>query len=675
MKTLEDGRGDDELDRGVTGLRGVVQDDARGAGRLAGSFLFRLAGRVPHAGLWLVLLGLFAAAETVFSVLFRFAVSEWSQVCDLAERGRTWCSFVAGYGVPLAHWGPGTGGGLALVVGLVATGILVRGASWAGTLVLLSRVALDLHGRATEALGKTPVTYFDAQPSGRLLGRFSDDYEKLAREIPNYLSDILSGTMELVWAVAVVLVGAPLLVPVALPCAYFYYRLQKKYVLVSLDLQRLVKALEAPSLSLFNESLGAEAAQVIRVHGRASAFCRELERRQRAFGTAAMVSSRLTRWLNLRLKVNAEIFALGVAVFVVVALGNNFVSVAFCGFLMSLSIGLDGTMQWVTRAVSLLEPALVSVERVSMLGDLPGEEVEVGHAHSPQPGRIVEAQLSAQPCTPGTWRLVIEDVAASYRPDLPDVLKGVSLCVESGQKIGIIGRTGSGKSTFFQLLYRMVHVRAGRMNLRYCRSGPGNSGVYEDVDFLGLPLDLARSFLTIVPQQPVLFSGSVRHNLDRLGLWPDDHLWEMLEKVSMARVVANLPGGLSAQLAEGGSNLSQGERQLLCIARAALSPAGLVHGAPSPAGSEDCRIVLLDEATASVDHRTDAHIGAALQSVFGRCTLLLIAHRLDTVRSCDRVVAFSGGRVVLEGQPDEVLNRVRFELGAEGEDPSLSGWL
>jgi ABC-type multidrug transport system fused ATPase/permease subunit len=545
-----------------------------------------------------------------------------------------------------------------LVAALVVVGVFVRAAAWSGTLVFLSRGALKLHNRAVGSLALVPVTYFDSQPSGRLLGRLSDDYEKVAREIPNYISDILSGTMELLWAVVVVVVGAPLLLGLALPCGYSYYRLQVLFVATSREMQRLAKVLEAPSLGLFAEVLSAEAAQTIRVHGKSLSFCDELERRQRAFGRAVMVGSRTTRWLNMRLKLNSETFALGVAVFVVFALGQGHLGVAMAGFLMTLSIGLDGTMQWVTRAVSLLEPALVSVERVSMLGDLepqadvqgPQSQINQGLRSAQHLPRELDREQSAR------WRLCIDSVVASYRADLPDVLHGLSFCVEPGEHLGIIGRTGAGKSSLFQLLYRMVHVRSGRVLLE---SPDGD----RTVDLLALPLEEARSLFTIVPQQPVLFSGSIRYNMDRLGFWSDSEIWRVLEQVCMASTVAQLPGGLSYHLTEGGSNLSAGERQLLCIGRAALNPIPRSIGKDADLSP---RIVLLDEATASVDHRTDALIGAALNAVFGRNTMLVIAHRLETVQGCDRVVALGDGRVLLEGKPREVLARVQFEAGQEG---------
>jgi ABC-type multidrug transport system fused ATPase/permease subunit len=663
----------------------LIQEDVRGSGRLSGGFLVTLFRRIPSWRWWLLLLVILTALETVFSVVFRYAIAMWSDPCVAGSSPSTVCRVLEAWQWPLQQWGPGSLGGLGLVLGVLVMGVVARGTSWAVTLVVLSRLALNLHERAVAALSKTQVTYFDAQPSGRLLGRLSDDYEKVAREIPNYLSDILSGTLELIWAVVVVVIGAPYLLPVAAPCAYSYFRLQKSYILVSREMQRLTKVLEAPSLALFAECLGADAAQLIRVHGKTHEFRAEHERRQQLVGRATMVSSRATRWLNMRLKLNAEVFALAVALFVVGALATDSLNVAFCGFLMSLSLGLDGTMQWVTRAVSLLEPSLVSVERVSMLADLPDEES----------GRQVPISSwdPALLAHGAPWHLALENVSASYRADLPEVLHDLSLNIPAGQRLGIIGRTGAGKSTLFQLLYRMVYVNSGRLLLRSSSIQRGGMG---EVDLLQLPVSQARSFFTIVPQNPVLFSGTLRHNLDPLGFWRDADLWEVLEKVGLATTVAALPGALSSLVSEGGSNLSQGERQLLCIARAALNPPpqgirgpgmphALGHGLHADSFTPSLpRFVLLDEATASVDHHTDARVGAALDAVFGECTLLIIAHRLETVRSCDRVIAFSEGRVMLEGAPGDVLAKVRFEAksslearGSSGEpsDDAVLDWL
>jgi ABC-type multidrug transport system fused ATPase/permease subunit len=647
----------------------VVLADARGAGRLIGSFFVRYLRAMDGFAFWIPLIVVLTVVETGLSLLFRYVLSLWSS-SEFLQLSPT--------------------AGLTAVFGVVIAGIVGRALSWSTALIFLSRGALLLHDRAVVALGNTHVTYFDSQPSGRLLARLSDDYEKVSREIPNYVVDILSGTTELLWAVVLVLVGAPALLPVAVPCAWAYYRYQRLFVNASRELQRLNKVLEAPSWSLFTESLSLAASQTIRVHGKELEFSRLLHERQKLFGRATLASSRLTRWLNVRLKIISEVFALAVVFVAIAALATGYMPLAACAFLLSLSIGLDNVMQWVTRAVSLLEPAGVSIERVVQLQQLPSE-----HATPAPHERAHEAAHEISHDDASTlpnlkWRLEVTDLVAAYRPDLPTVLRGVSFVVEPGSRVGIIGRTGAGKTTIFQALYRMVHQVSGSIVLQPdfgARLDVQGAFVSQsrELDLCQIALEEARSFFTIVPQDPVLFSGSIRYNLDRLGAYDDEYIWSVLGQVHLTEFVAGLPGALSYQLQEGGSNLSAGERQLLCIARAALNPIRSDRAVQSVrpkfahTSSTAPAFVLLDEATANVDHRTDARIGAALEGVFRGSAVLIIAHRLETVRNCDKLIALSGGRIVAEGSPDEVLAKIRFESknsddsGKSSDD--FSDWL
>lgn len=528
----------------------------------------------------------------------------------------------------------------------IAAGILVRAVNWTGTLGFLSNGGRVLHDDMVDSLSHVRVTFFDENPTGRIVRRFSGDYSQLKNEIPNYVDDILTSVLELAWVVVLVLMQAPLAALACVPCGVLYFRIQSLYKPASRETQRLSKILETPVWSLFTESVSGY--QTIRAYGRAQQFSQQLEAHVRRAAYGAMAQSRLTRWLNVRLKLTSELFGLCVALFICWACATGRMGVGTAGFLMSLTIGLDVTMQWLTRTLSLIEGTMVSLERVLEYRHLP---------HEAQPSQSVPTTHSAQAVSAGAEvslasakaiavelpvrDLVFENLMASYREDLPLVLKGVNGTLRAGARIGIIGKTGAGKSTLFQAFYRMLHVHSGRL-------------LYGGVDTAHMDVREARRLFGIVPQEPHVFSGTVRFNLDRLGEHSEERLWDALRAASLDSFVQALPGGLDAPVYERGANFSVGERQLLCLARAALL------GAP---------VMLLDEPSSSVDKGTDVLITESARVLFAGRTQCIIAHRLDTVMSCDEVCLVDDGRIVAQGAPSEVIAEFlkRYD-GAKLED-------
>ena len=229
-----------------------------------------------------------------------------------------------------------------------------------------------------------------------------------------------------------------------------------------------------------------------------------------------------------------------------------------------------------------------------------------------------------------------------YR-DGPDVLKKISFVIVPQQKVAIVGRTGSGKSSLLISLFRINESRSGSI-------------VIDGIDTSTLGLRQLRSKLGIIPQDPVLFTGSLRHNLDPFHTYTDERLWEVLEAVEMIKIVKHLPGQLMSEISEGGRNFSVGQRQLICMARALLL---------------DPKILLLDEATASLDSGTDALLQKMIRKLFKNKTVLTIAHRLDTVMDSDRVLVMDNGNVAsLDTPRNSILKKgIFYELVyAEGEE-------
>jgi ABC-type multidrug transport system fused ATPase/permease subunit len=269
-----------------------------------------------------------------------------------------------------------------------------------------------------------------------------------------------------------------------------------------------------------------------------------------------------------------------------------------------------------------------SVERLTHYVDT----IEAEPFDAPAAGRA-PAPSPLPPSWPAKGALEFRDYRMSYRAGTPEVLHGVSFAVRGGEKVGIVGRTGSGKSSLMVSLFRLIEDR--------CHSG---QILLDGVDVDGVGVSALRRELAIIPQEPVLFSGSMRSNLDPAGqaTGGDAQLWAALDRVGLKAVVERLKGGLDAPVAEFGENLSAGQKQLVCLARVLL---------------RKCRIVLLDEATSSVDFATDQLMQRTIKDCFEGATILTIAHRLNTVIDCDRILVMDAGVVAESGSPHELLGR------------------
>jgi ATP-binding cassette subfamily C (CFTR/MRP) protein 4 len=301
------------------------------------------------------------------------------------------------------------------------------------------------------------------------------------------------------------------------------------------------------------------------------------------------------------------------------------------GLAITQAIGLTGMFQWGMRQSAELENQMTSVERV----------LEFSKLNSEPP-----LETAPDKVLPKNWpmegEITFENFSLSYSPNDPPVLKQISFTINPCEKIGIVGRTGAGKSSLISALFRLAHCHEGRI-------------LIDAVDISSLGLHQLRASISIIPQEPVLFSGTMRKNLDPFDDYTDAVLWNALEEVELKDAVADLPGGLSAHMSEGGSNFSVGQRQLVCLARAIV---------------RNSHILVLDEATANVDPKTDALIQSTIRRKFASCTVLTIAHRLNTIMDSDRVLVMEAGRVAefappsqLLSDPDSMLSRLAEQTG------------
>jgi ATP-binding cassette subfamily C (CFTR/MRP) protein 1 len=592
---------------------GFIAAEKRGTGGIGVGFYTRYLSSIQGIAWMGPVLLFLIITENFFANGFRWLVSLWVERCSGTVCADT-STIESQLRAFFANSSPQRG--LSALMFFILFAVFYRALTWTVVTGFLARGGRAMHDRVVENLSNVPVTFYDENPTGRIVRRFSGDYANLLVQIPNYINDIFGCIAEILWIFVLVGFNSPAACLSCIPCWIVYFRIQSLFRPASREIQRLSKVLETPFWSVFTECVAGM--QTIRSYGRIGEFQARLHFLQTRYALAFLAQNRLTRWLNVRLKVTSELFGLVVTLFVIWALFGGRMGVGVAGFLMSLSIGLDSTMQWLTRSFSMIESTMVSLERILEYRHLPHERPSEALA------------LSATRFESSGAEIVLDRFSARYRPGLPLVLSDVSVTIAAGQRVGIIGRTGAGKSTLFQALYQMLHADGGQIRVG------GHS-----LD--SMPLVEARKLFAIVPQEPHLFAGTLRHNLDRLGLHTDERLWQVLKAVRLADFVAsNLPHGLDTLVLERGANLSVGQRQLLCFARALLL---------------DAPVVLMDEPTASVDLETDALIQIAVKELFRCKTVLIIAHRLETVQDCDQVLLMDLGRLVAQGAPAAILSQ------------------
>nr|XP_036860111.1 multidrug resistance-associated protein 7 isoform X3 [Manis javanica] len=479
----------------------------------------------------------------------------------------------------------------------------------AGTL----RAAATLHRRLLCRVLMAPVTFFDSTPTGRVLNRFSSDVACVDDSLPFILNILLANAAGLLGLLAVLGSGLPWLFLLLPPLSVIYYRVQRHYRASSRELRRLGSLTLSPLYTHLADTLAG--LPVLRAAGATYRFEEENQRLLELNQRCQFAASATMQWLDIRLQLMGAAVVSAIAGIALVQHQRGLANPGLVGLSLSYALSLTGLLSGLVSSFSQTEAMLVSVERLEEYScDLPQEP----RGWPPQLGTSWLSQGSVE----------FQDVVLVYRPGLPNALDGVTFCVQPGEKLGIIGRTGSGKSSLLLVLFRLLEPSSGRVLL-------------DGVDTSQLELAELRSQLAIIPQEPFLFSGTVRENLDPRGLYEDRALWQALEQCHLSEVIVSM-GGLNGELGEGGRSLSLGQRQLLCLARALLT---------------DAKILCIDEATASVDQKTDQLLQQTICKRFANKTVLTIAHRLNTILNSDRVLVLQAGRVVELDSPAALRSR------------------
>lgn len=533
-------------------------------------------------------------------VIANFWLKKWSEV---NERSGT-----------NPHVGRYIGVYLAFGVGSAALVILQTLILWIFCSIEASR---KLHEKMAYAVFRSPMSFFETTPTGRILNRFSSDIYRIDELLSRTFNNLFMHTGRAIFTMVVIVISTPLFIVVIIPLAFVYLSYQKYYLRTSRELKRLDSITRSPIYAHFQESLGG--LPTIRAFRQQKRFILENEMRMDANQRAFYPSISANRWLAVRLEFIGSIVILAAASFSILSVTTGSgLSAGMVGLAMSYALQITGSLNWIVRQTVEVETNIVSVERVLEYTSLPSEAPEVIFKSRPPVGWPAQGGVS------------FNDYSAKYRPELDPVLKDINLHFKPHEKIGVVGRTGAGKSSLTLALFRIIEASGGNIHVDNL-----------DISKIGL-LDL-RGRLAIIPQDAALFEGTVRDNLDPRHVHADQALWTALEHARLKDHVSSMPGQLDAQINEGGSNLSQGQRQLVSIARALLTPSN---------------ILVLDEATAAVDVETDVLLQQMLRSsIFRERTIITIAHRINTILDSDKIVVLEKGRVAEFDTPENLIRR------------------
>ncbi|XP_040939884.1 ABC transporter C family member 12 isoform X2 [Gossypium hirsutum] len=475
--------------------------------------------------------------------------------------------------------------------------------------------ARRLHDMMLNSILRAPMLFFQTNPIGRVINRFSRDLGDIDRNVATSMDMFLNQLWQLLSTFTLISIVSIFSFWAIMPLLILFYAAYLYYQSTSREVKRLDSITRSPVYAQFREAFdGFSSIRAYRAYDRiANVVGRSMDNNIRF--TLAKTSS--NHWLAIRLETLGGLIIWLTATVTVLQNGRAENKAAFASTmgLLSYTLNITRLLSGVLRQASKAENSLNAVERVSTYINLPPEAPDVIESRSPPPG------------WPSSGSIHFEDVVLQYRPELPPVLCGLSFIISPSEKLGIVGRTGAGKSSMLNALFRIVELEKGRILIDGC-----------DVARFGLT-DM-RKVLSIIPQSPVLFSGTVRLNLDPFNEHNDDDLWEALERAHLKDVILRNSFGVDAEVLEGGENFSVGQRQLLCLARALLRRS---------------KILVLDEATATVDVKTDAFIQKTIREEFKSCTILIIAHRLNTIIDCDRILVLDAGQVLEHNTPKELL--------------------
>uniref|UniRef100_A0A8C9ZKY6 ATP-binding cassette, sub-family C (CFTR/MRP), member 9 n=1 Tax=Sander lucioperca TaxID=283035 RepID=A0A8C9ZKY6_SANLU len=476
--------------------------------------------------------------------------------------------------------------------------------------------ATNLHHNLLNKIIHAPIRFFDITPLGQILNRFSADTNIIDQHIPPTLESLTRSTLLCLSAIGVISSITPAFLIALVPLAVAFYFIQKYFRVASKDLQDLDDSTQLPLLCHFSET--AEGLTTIRAFRHEARFKQRMLELTDTNNTAYLFLSAANRWLEVRTDYLGAVIVLTAAGAAIWSLRYGLHSGGLVGLGLTYALTVTNYLNWVVRNLADLEVQMAAVKKVNSFLGTESENYE---------GSMDASQVPEN--WPQNGEIKIQELCVRYDPMLKPVLKHVNMFIEPGQKVGICGRTGSGKSSLSLAFFNMVDIFEGKI-------------VIDGIDICKLPLQTLRSRLSIILQDPVLFSGSIRFNLDPERTCTDDRLWEALEIAQLKNMVKALPGGLDAVVTEGGENFSVGQRQLFCLARAFVRKSS---------------ILIMDEATASIDMATENILQKVVMTAFADRTVVTIAHRVHTILTADLVIVMKRGNILEYDKPETLLEQ------------------
>eukprot|EP01061_Rhynchopus_euleeides_P042069 TRINITY_DN7348_c2_g1_i1.p1 TRINITY_DN7348_c2_g1~~TRINITY_DN7348_c2_g1_i1.p1 ORF type:complete len:1598 (+),score=762.92 TRINITY_DN7348_c2_g1_i1:195-4796(+) len=576
------------------------------------------------------------------------------------------------------------GAHIAIYAGLILTTCLVNLCRGFFSYSRFQRASRSFHENLVVNVLKAPMSFFDTTPLGRIINRFSRDIDQIDVVLPPTVITFFQMIISVIAYVIVIAAGQQIMLALLVPGAIVYYFILRRFIRTNRETKRLDSIYKSPLFQHFTETL--TGVNTITSYSMQEEFLKENRKRIDLTTRTSFANIACNRWLAIRLELLGNIIACATALFAVLSpeIGmEGSIGLLSLGIVYSMS--LTSQLSFLVRQVADLEAQMNGVERIVEFSEEIDQEPTLQYdtegpptSHfrgqqylDPDTNEMVvvtdvkankRAQGEVQLYSPNTdeftevttsnfevqgyssvakkpvgWphdgRITFTDVHFRYRPGLPLVLNGLGgprgLVIESGDRIGVVGRTGAGKSTVMLALFRLVEIAGGSITI-------GGR------DLRTLKLEELRSSISMIPQDPVLFQGTVRSNLDPFNTASDDEIWRCLSQVNMRERLEAHDDGLDGSVTQGGQNFSVGQRQLLCMARALLK--------------SDSRILLMDEATASIDHATDTAIQKTVREQFKDYTVLTVAHRLQTIMDSTRIMVLDKGTCAEYDTPSKLLN-------------------